>query len=229
MQKKNLIVFDIDGTLTDTVKSYTANFVQSIHQLGISKFDSDFGNYKHHTDSYISKMIYEKETGKSFDASAIQEFENHLYNNMLSEETCSEILGAKQIVEYLEKETDYGVCYATGSMRKTAKLKLDQIGIDYHDYQLVASNEILEREKIVSTAIEHAEIFYNIDKFDNIISIGDGIWDLKTAKNLNLHFIGIGEKNCDTLMNNGAKVVLTNFTFFDLELISMSLFSAFNN
>jgi phosphoglycolate phosphatase-like HAD superfamily hydrolase len=147
---------------------------------------------------------------------------------MLSEKKCIEIEGAKKIVEFLENETDYGVCYATGSMRKTAKLKLEQIGIEYHDYQLVASNEILEREKIVSTAIEHAKIFYNTNDFENIISIGDGIWDLKTAKNLNLHFIGIGEKNSDILFENGAKVILSDFSFFDIELISRSLYPTFN-
>ena len=229
MQKKNLIVFDIDGTLTDTVKSYTANFITSIQQLGITEFDPDFGNYKNHTDSYIAKTIYEKAIGKPFDSKVIQKFEDHLFNNMLSEKKCIEIKGAKNIVNFLENDTDYGVCYATGSVRKTAKLKLDQIGIDYHDYQLVASNEILEREKIVSTAIEHAKTFYNTDDFENIISIGDGLWDLKTAKNLEIHFIGIGEKNSDLLLENGAKVVLTDFTFFDLELISMSLFPSFNN
>ena len=121
--KKNLIVFDIDGTLTDTVPSYTANFIHSIQQLGVTSFDDDFRNYKHHTDSYISKMIYEKATGQRFDESILQEFENLLYENILKEDSISEIKGAKEWVDKIENETDFGVCYATGSLVKTAKYK----------------------------------------------------------------------------------------------------------
>ncbi len=121
--KKNLIVFDIDGTLTDTVPSYTANFIHSIQQLGVYSFDDDFRNYKHHTDSYISKMIYEKATGQRFDESILKKFENLLYENILKEDSISEIKGAKEWVDKIENETDFGVCYATGSLVKTAKYK----------------------------------------------------------------------------------------------------------
>jgi beta-phosphoglucomutase-like phosphatase (HAD superfamily) len=121
--KKNLIVFDIDGTLTDTVPSCTANFIHFIQQLGVNSFDHDFRNYKHHTDSYISKMIYEKATGQPFNESILQEFENPLYENILKEDSISEIKGAKEWVDKIENETDFGVCYATGSLLKTAQYK----------------------------------------------------------------------------------------------------------
>ena len=123
LTKKNLIVLDIDGTLTDTVPSHTANFIHSIQQLGATSFDDDFRNYKHHTDSYISKMIYEKATGQRFDESILKKFENLLYENILKEDSISEIKGAKEWVDKIENETDFGVCYATGSLVKTAKYK----------------------------------------------------------------------------------------------------------
>jgi len=114
---------DIDGTLTDTVPSHTANFIHSIQQLGITSFDDDFRNYKHHTDSYISKMIYEKATGQRFDESILKKFENLLYENILKEDSISEIKGAKEWVDKIENETDFGVFYATGSLVKTAQYK----------------------------------------------------------------------------------------------------------
>ncbi len=121
--KENLIVLDIDGTLTDTVPSYTANYIYSIQQLGVTSFDDDFRNYKHHTDSYISKMIYEKATSQPFDQSILKNFENLLYKNILKEDSISEIKGAKEWVDIIENETDFGVCYATGSLLKTAPYK----------------------------------------------------------------------------------------------------------
>ena len=75
---------------------------------------------------------------------------------------------------------------------------------------LVASDNIYEREEIVKRAIVNAQAFYNIDRFERTISLGDGLWDLKTAKHLNIEFIGIGDKNREILINNGAELVFDN-------------------
>ena len=72
--------------------------------------------------------------------------------------------------------------------------KLQKIGLKNQDHLIAAANNFLSREEIVNHAISIAEKENNI-KFDKIISLGDGVWDLKTAQNLNLEFIGIGEKN----------------------------------
>jgi phosphoglycolate phosphatase-like HAD superfamily hydrolase len=111
------------------------------------------------------------------------------------------------------------VCYATGSLLKTAQYKLDQIGISYTEKQLIASNHLFEREHIVSTAIESARNFYGVPSFHKIISVGDGLWDLKTANNLNLSFIGIGDLNRNVLLQNGAKIILSDFSEMDLKML----------
>jgi phosphoglycolate phosphatase-like HAD superfamily hydrolase len=185
--------------------------------LGIEKFDTDFTHYAHHTDSYIAKTIYEKETGLPFESQKIIEFENILYQNIVKEKVCVEIEGARDFVKRIENETDYGVCFATGSMLRTAKYKLDQIGIDYSEQQLVASNSILDREGIVSSAIENAKSVYEVENFTKIISFGDGLWDLITAKNLNISFIGIGLTNKEVLLNSGCKEVYANYSELNLK------------
>jgi hypothetical protein len=48
------------------------------------------------------------------------------------------------------------VCYATGSLRRAAEYKLKSIGINFDKKQLVASDNIYEREKIVGEAIKFA-------------------------------------------------------------------------
>lgn len=42
--------------------------------------------------------------------------------------------------------------------------------------------------------IAKAQVHYQVDKFAKIVSIGDGAWDIKTAKALRLPFIGVGDK-----------------------------------
>jgi phosphoglycolate phosphatase-like HAD superfamily hydrolase len=221
-QKKNLIVFDIDGTLTDSVKIHQSAFITALQQLGVTEIDSNFKAYKHHTDSYIAKVIYEKSTNLSFDEKKIAEFERLLFEN-ISHEPITEINGALKTIAYLEKETDFEVCYATGSLLKPAEYKLNQIGIQFSPKQLVASNSIFERENIVQTAIENAKEFYKIENFDTIISIGDGLWDLVTAKNLSLEFVGVGSLNREILIENGTKIHLNDLTAFDINEIEKKL------
>ncbi|MEM9992221.1 MAG: HAD family hydrolase [Bacteroidota bacterium] len=202
MKKKHLIVFDIDGTLTDSVKPHQKSFINALHQIGVKTVNSNFSAYKHHTDSYIAKVIYEQELKRDFSNKVIKDFEQYLLDEIKGF-TINEIAGAKSLINRLRSKSEFAICYATGSLMKPAKYKLDLVGIDYPQELLVASNEIHERENIVSKAIKNATDFYCVDHFERITSVGDGLWDLKTANNLNIEFIGIGQSNKEEMINNG--------------------------
>ena len=214
-KKKNLIVFDIDGTLTDTVEIHQNAFRKSLNLIGVEKFNDAFGTYKHHTDSHIAKSIFEFVTTRTFDTAIIESFENYLYEQIEQNEI-KEIRGSKRLIEEIEANTDFGICYATGSLFKPAKLKLNNIGIDFEPIQLVASNAIEEREGIVEAAIINAKEHYGVEKFERIISFGDGLWDLKTANNLSLEFVGIGKANEAILKQNGMKKHFYDFEGFSV-------------
>ncbi len=215
MKKKSLIVFDIDGTLTNSVKVHQKAFTEMLIKIGVREVNSEFKSFKHHTDSFIAKEIYESEQNLPFSDVKLNEFESGL-NEKIRSEKIEEIAGAKILIEKLEKETDFGVCFATGSLRRLAKYKLQSIGIKFDEIQLVASDVIYEREKIVEKAIKNASEYYNVDKFRRIISVGDGLWDLLTARNLNLEFIGVGTKNKEILIEKGAKIVYENLLNFKI-------------
>lgn len=214
LQKKNLIVFDIDGTLTDSVTVHQKAFTEVLLEIGVKKV-TEFKKFKHHTDSFISKEIYEIDREKLFSKVKINELESAL-TQKISCENFKEIEGAKKLIKFIESKTNFAICYATGSLRRPAEYKLKSIGIKFNAKQLVASDNIYEREKIVSKAIENASKFYNVKKFERIISVGDGLWDLLTAKNLGLEFIGVGLKHKELLIENGAKYVYENLTKFKL-------------
>lgn len=215
MIKKNLIVFDIDGTLTESVKIHQKAFTEMLTEIGVEKINSEFKSFKHHTDWFIAKSIYESDKKENISELKISEFEKGL-TEKISSEIIKEIKGAKKLIEHIEKNTEYGVCYATGSLLRPAKYKLESIGINYNEKLLIASDNIYEREKIVSKAIDNAKEFYCIEKFNRIISIGDGLWDLVTAKNLNLEFIGIGLANKKILEENGANLIFQDLTELEI-------------
>ena len=208
-----LIVFDIDGTLSDSVSIHQQAFIAALKALGIEEMDTNFKTYKHHTDSYIAKTIYEKAMGLPFDQEVLLKFEAHLYAFM-KERAIDAIKGAKAVIRYFEQQPDWGIAYATGSLLKPAAYKLAQIGVDYIDAQLVTANDFYDRASIVQTAINQAKIYYNQNDFETIVSVGDGLWDLKTAQALGVHFIGIGEKHKALLLREGAKLCWEDWNAF---------------
>ncbi len=200
--QKTLLIFDIDGTLTDSVTMYHQVVIDAIKQMKIDEVDTDFYHYKHHTDSYTFKYNYENFFKQVFPKSLLLDFESILNQEILKHSPVQEINGAKITIEQL-KNKGFSLAFATGSLPQPAKTKLDQCGIWYHQDVLATSMTSYDRESFVLEAIEKAKTYYQVNQFDKIYSIGDGIWDLKTAQNLNLRFIGIGLAQKETLKSNG--------------------------
>lgn len=191
----NLIVFDIDDTLTKSEYQHQLAYVNAMKACGIININQNWRDYTHHTDSHILKVNYEKNLTEAFSFEFVEMFEKRMTENLLMLSKVSEIKGAKEIVTMFINQSDYAIAFATGSLLKPALIKLTQAGIEHDERLVVGSNTFFSREEIVQSAITQAREFYQVHSFEHIISVGDGIWDFKTARNLGLHFIGIGNKN----------------------------------
>ena len=216
----NLIVFDIDDTLTKSEFQHQLAYVNTMKEFGITEINQNWKTYQHHTDSYILKENFERNLDGGFEFSFIEGFEKRMTELILDLEPVSEILGAAEIIRSLNANYDYALAFATGSLIKPALEKLNQAEIDYDNKLVVGSNQIFEREGIVSEAIQKAKTFYKVGAFDNIISVGDGLWDLKTARNLDVHFIGVGMKNYQGFKKENIKyhtIDWSNFSLSDAE------------
>lgn len=220
----NLIVFDIDDTLTKSEYQHQLAYVNAMKHFGINDINTDWKSYAHHTDSFILKENYEFNKKDTFSLTFIEEFEEQMASLILKLDPVSEIRGASQTVAFFEKHPNYCVAFATGSLLAPAYIKLDQAGINYNPQLVIGSNSNFEREAIVAKAIDTAKIKANISSFENIISVGDGIWDLKTAKNLNLSFIGIGVKNTEDFNREHIKYHINDWHDFDLQTAESLLF-----
>ena len=73
-----------------------------------------------------------------------------------------------------------------------------------------------DRERILfELARERAEAFYG-RRFDRVVSIGDGVWDVRTAIELDVPFVGIGTgSRADQLRLAGAGIVLPDYSDLD--------------
>ena len=213
---KNLIVFDIDDTLTKSEFQHQTAFVETMKHFNIHDIDQNWETYTHMTDSFILKKNYERNLPNSFSLDFVDEFENQMTEAILELKPVTEIKGASIALKHILSHTDFGVCFATGSFLKPALLKLKQAGIPADHNLVVGSNSHLSREEIVKEAINTAKQFYQVASFNQIISIGDGLWDWQTAKNLELHFLGIGEKNKTDFQSKNILAHITDWTNFSL-------------
>lgn len=119
----NLIVFDIDDTLTKSEYQHQLAYVNTMKEFEITKINQNWKEYKHHTDSYILKENYEKNLSEKFDFSFIESFENRMTELILSLKKVTEINGAKSIIDFFIDNTDYAISFATGSLLKPADRK----------------------------------------------------------------------------------------------------------
>ena len=216
MIKENLLVLDIDDTLTSSQQKHTDSLLFAMNQMGIDGVDTDWRNYKNATDSYILKSNYERKFQKHFNLKLISSFEKVMTEHFLTYKNSLEIKGAKQMVDFFINETNYAVCFATGSLLKPALLKMHQSGIGFAPDVLEASNILFTREEIVSSAIDKAKKYYGINEIKNIISFGDGLWDVFTARNLKLNFVGVNTKNTKDFIKQKVEYHINDWLDFDL-------------
>lgn len=223
MKKKNLIVFDIDDTLTKSEYQHQKAYVDTMIDFGIAEINQDWKSYENVTDSYILKENYEANFQKKFDFSFIPEFEEKMTAAMLQMQKTESIKGANEAVNFFMRETDYAICFATGSLLAPALVKLEQAEINFVPDLVEASNTIYTRENIVKSAIKKAENYFQVATFENIISVGDGMWDLKTARNLGVHFLGIRDKSLAYFQQENIKSHITDWSQFDFEKVQSEL------
>jgi phosphoglycolate phosphatase-like HAD superfamily hydrolase len=57
---------------------------------------------------------------------------------------------------------------------------------------------------------------YRLSSFAKTVSIGDGVWDVRTARRLRFAFLGVGYgKSAELLKRAGAKHVIEDFADYD--------------
>jgi len=215
MKKRKLLIFDIDGTLIDSVSGYHEVIINAMTDLGIKDIDANFNKLAHHTDSYALKYNYENFFKKTLPIGLLDQFESLIVKHLKKQPKTIAISGVRKVLSQLEN-SEYAIAFATGSLPASAILKMNGAGLTMEVAVLSTSKTSFSREGFVKEAIEKAKSFYNIANFEKVISVGDGVWDLKTAKNLNLEFIGIGTKNKAVMEANGMECWFEDFTTFEV-------------
>jgi phosphoglycolate phosphatase-like HAD superfamily hydrolase len=211
-----LFVIDIDGTITDSVKAHQSCFLKALGDVGIEKVDTDWGSYLHHTDSWIFGEVFRANFARDPEASEKNAFEEALAKNFdehVAAAEIREIPGAVGFVNQIAAEDHIAYAFATGSLRSLAEAKLRSVRVQFPVELLVTASEFEAREDIITAAISAAKDYFDVTKFESIVSIGDGYWDLVAANRLNLGFIGIASgASGEKLRVAGAQYLYPDFS-----------------
>ena len=213
-----LAIFDIDGTLTNTNSVDDECFVKALSEAhAITEINTDWATYPHTTDSGITLQIFQEKFGRDPEDPELDKFKS-CFVNMLSEQYHSNsssftaIAGASVALSRLKRESDWAVAIATGCWRESALLKLRAAKIDIDGIPAAFAEDGLSREEILQSAVSQSLDQYRLSSFAKTVSIGDGLWDVRTARRLNFAFLGVGcGESAAKLDRAGAKHVIEDF------------------
>jgi phosphoglycolate phosphatase-like HAD superfamily hydrolase len=220
-----LVIFDIDGTLTQTMKADTKSFVRSLADIcGFRDVDTDWSRYKHATDSGVFHEIYEAYTGRLPSPLEISQFREHFVSLLAqasSEAPFAPITGASLLLSRLAGSAEHRVALATGAWRDSARLKMARAGLCYDDYPAASSDDALDRESIIRLSMRRAAERYG--GFSETVYVGDGVWDARACRSVGIPFIGVATDGRATrLAAEGAVCVFSDFSDTDLFLSRLS-------
>ncbi|WP_339845693.1 HAD family hydrolase [Dokdonia sp. Asnod3-C12] len=213
--KDTLFVFDIDGTLTDSIPTYLPVITKVLADIGLQDIDTDYDNYLHHTDLYALEYNYERTFNKKAPANLRYELDHLLGEELSKCSPVTEIPGARSLLLKLQ-EMQIPFAYGTGAFPKATAIKMEGSQVPFIPEVLATSLHNISRVGFVKEAIEKSKEYYNRTSFDNIIAVGDGLWDLKAAQELEISFLGIGTKNREAMLDNGCKNWIEDYRKFDL-------------
>jgi phosphoglycolate phosphatase-like HAD superfamily hydrolase len=217
----HLVMFDIDGTLTDTSAVDAECFALALRDtLGITEVDTDWGRYPHVTDQACLEQIvlwrlHRPATER--EVAAVKDEQARRIRRCAEErpELFRPIPGAAAMLARLRLRPDVSLALATGAWRLSALTKLRRAGIDVDGIPLVASDDAASREDIMRAA-EAAARSTSPAAFVTRTYVGDGSWDLRASNAVGYRFIGIGAgPQAEALRAQGARWVVPDYA--DLE------------
>lgn len=223
----NLVMFDIDGTLTATTDMDERCYISAVEAvLRIDNIDTDLTHYTHVTDEGIAIEIIERHKGRQATEKELLDLRRHfvglIERHILDHPTdLHPVEGAGKMIQDLSLRLNCAVSLATGGWQESAMLKIRAAGLDIEDKAMATSNDAISREEIMILSEKRACSRHNVDGYDSVVYVGDGIWDLRAARSLGYHFVGVAEgSRASQMRDEGAHYIVSDFAnrqdFFDI-------------
>lgn len=218
-----IVVFDIDGTLTDTTEVDVECYEAAVRsELGL-EIPSDWQGFDDVTDATILAVACER-SGIPVPAADVQQRVAERVGALLEVELrraprrFRPVPGVAEVLALLEG-AGWRVAMATGAWRPSALVKLRGAGIPHEAVPLASASDHPERVEI----IRHAVRALGEGDGEAVVYVGDGEWDGRAAQRLGYPFVGVGDgARRGRLLAAGASLVVSDFADPDPLLEALS-------
>src|SRR5262245_39575706 len=209
-----LIIFDIDGTLTDTTMIDAGCFVRALADVyGFTAVDIEWSRYTQVTDAGVFMEIFESRAGRRPCTEEISRFRERFVSLLASAQSAcpfQPVNGARQLLAALADHREYRVALASGCWSESARMKMASAGMNYDAYPSASADDAAARPPIIQLAEQRAASRYGA--FENSVYVGDGVWDARACRALGIPFIGVGRGGqAEKLLAAGAVHVFPDF------------------
>src|SRR5689334_21960883 len=151
-----LVIFDVDGTLTQTTAIDAQCFRQACTDLyGFTSIDCDWTHYVHATDPGILREIFEFRSGRRLVSDDLARFRKYfvgLLHTAAQRTPFSPVVGAPEL--FVQLSRDHRVALATGCWADAARVKMRSAGMHYDEYFSASADDDESREGIIRIAFE---------------------------------------------------------------------------
>ena len=184
------IIFDIDGTLIDSMSVDTKLYFDSIREVLGPVSIRNLSECEHVTDSGILAQVLD-DNGYAVDSEVAAQvkalFVEGLRRHIERVGSFPIIDGAVQYVESVRKSGDNRIAIATGGWRESALLKLESSGFNIDGVPLVTCDDSPSRVEIMRSALEKTG-----DDVRSVTYFGDAEWDQRACQDLGWNFVAVG-------------------------------------
>ena len=217
-----LVIFDIDGTLTQTSRVDEICFTRAFADThGVKIIADHWISCPHVSDSGVTQHLFQHHFARDphdHESNAIKKrlvdlLEEHY---RMDRSYFAEIPRAAETFNQLVESRGWVKALATGCWRPSAEMKLRAASVNYQGVPGGFAEDGVARESIVGAAISRSRASYRLEGFDRIVSIGDGVWDVRTAARLGLAFVGVASgERAEMLREAGARHIIPSFEDVD--------------
>ena len=213
MKQRHLVVFDIDGTLIDSVRADFQCFARALDEVfAIDTSDIVWERFPNMTDSALIRDVVFEQKHQLPTPEEIKQFQViffELIRQYISAMT--PVAGMQAMWHRLATSDRCQFAFATGGWKKSAAIKLSHIGVDINDFPHATADDFLVRTRIISLAVERSRSNMLDGDFSTVTYVGDGLWDFRSAKHLGINFVGMDVHQSGKLRKAGATKILTHF------------------
>lgn len=214
----HLVVFDVDGTLTDTSAVDAECLWQAAREVLRLPYDhsSWVDDLRHVTDLCIVSQHCEKRFGRHITNLEVELVRSRLMQLLhdataFGDSSTRQIAGASEALSRVGAARGFAIAIATGCFVASAEFKLRRAGLFDPSVPLAGSDNALSREMIMRNAARMAARKHHVE-FSDFTYVGDGIWDVEAARNSGWNFIGIGAgERAESLRQAGAVKIIPDF------------------